>query len=213
MKLPEDVSNVKSSNKIPRISDPSDKVKPANPPSGEKAEKPMPSSPSGEEGKSSGSSSSGLKRRLGQKTNPTETGSSKQFVDESEKEFDRAVEMELDKPDKPKDLHPKSDDLDYAPSSDDEPWDKVSKKPGNDTLEPRRISVPLPGSEAQALTPAYPKMIKRLDEKVELYKLHVKHYHMSPAQFRRRTSTLNLPDRIGESMRKFTTSVGYVAGL
>ena len=41
-------------------------------------------------------------------------------------------------------------------------------------------------------------MIKRLDDKVELYKLHVKHYHMSPTQFRRRTSMLNLPDRIYE---------------
>ena len=38
-------------------------------------------------------------------------------------------------------------------------------------------------------------MIKRLDDKVELYKLHVKHYHMSPTQFRRRTSMLNLPER------------------
>ena len=41
-------------------------------------------------------------------------------------------------------------------------------------------------------------MIKRLDDKVELYKLHVKHYHMSPTQFRRRTSMLNLPERIYE---------------
>ena len=41
-------------------------------------------------------------------------------------------------------------------------------------------------------------MIKRLYDKVELYKLHVKHYHMSPTQFRRRTSMLNLPDRIYE---------------
>ena len=41
-------------------------------------------------------------------------------------------------------------------------------------------------------------MIKRSDDKVELYKLHVKHYHMSPTQFRRRTSMLNLPDRIYE---------------
>ena len=41
-------------------------------------------------------------------------------------------------------------------------------------------------------------MIKRLDDKVELYKLHVKHYHMSPTQFRRRTSMLNFPDRIFE---------------
>ncbi len=41
-------------------------------------------------------------------------------------------------------------------------------------------------------------MIKRLEDKVDLYKLRVKHYHMSPTQFRRRTSMLNLPDRIFE---------------
>ena len=35
-------------------------------------------------------------------------------------------------------------------------------------------------------------MLKRLENEVELYKLHVKHYHMSPAQFRRRTSMLGL---------------------
>ena len=106
--------------------------------------------------------------------------------------------MELGKSDKSKDRRPKGDDVDISPSSDDERWEKVSKKPGNESLEPRRISVPLPGSEAQAFTPAYGKMIKRLDDKVELYKLHVKHYHMSPTQFRRRTSMLNLPDRIYE---------------
>ena len=106
--------------------------------------------------------------------------------------------MELGKSDKSKDHRPKGDDRDYSPSSDDERWEKVSKKPGNGSLEPRWISVPLPGGEAQALTPAYRRMIKRLDDKVELYKLHVKHYHMSPTQFRRHTSMLNLPDRIYE---------------
>ena len=97
--------------------------------------------------------------------------------------------------------------------SDDERWEKVSKKPGNDSLEPRRISVPLPGTEAQALTPAYRKMIKRLDDKVELYKLHVKHYHMSPTQFLRRTPMLDLPDVFTRNMRMFSTNVGYVACL
>ena len=106
--------------------------------------------------------------------------------------------MELDKSDDVRKRRPKGDDVDYTPSSDDERWEKAKNKPGNESLEPRRISVPLPGSEAQALTPAYRKMIKRLDDKVELYKLHVKHYHMSPTQFRRRTSMLNLPERIYE---------------
>ena len=96
-----------------------------------------------------------------------------------EKELDR----ELDKSDDVRRRRPKGDDVEYEPSSDDERWEKANKKPGSESLEPRRISVPLPGSEAQALTPANRKMIKRLDDKVELYMLHIKHYHMSPTQF------------------------------
>ena len=95
----------------------------------------------------------------------------KELVGELEKELDR----ELDKSDDVRRRRPKGDDVEYEPSSDDERWEKANKKPGSESLEPRRISVPLPGSEAQALTPANRKMIKRLDDKVELYKLHVKH--------------------------------------
>ena len=72
------------------------------------------------------------------------------------------------------------------------------EKLGSETLEPRRVSVPLPGSEVQAMTPAYRKMLRKLEDSVELYKLHVKHYHMSPTQFRRRTSMLGLPDSVYE---------------
>ena len=192
----EELSHVKSSSKPARISDPSDEVKPEHSSPEEKAGKSKSSSAPAEEGKS-GSSSSGLKRRLGRKTaSPSEYDDfGKEFIGELEKELD----MELDKSDDVRKRRPKGDDVDnYTPSSDDERWEKAKNKPGNESLEPRRISVPLPGSEAQALTPAYRKMIKRLDDKVELYKLHVKHYHMSPTQFRRRTSMLNLPERIYE---------------
>ena len=198
VELPEDLSTVKSSSKLPRISDPSDKVKPEHLPAGEISEKPKSSSSTDEADKSRGSDSSGPRRRLGQKTAAVAKDDYEKFSDELEKGLDRAVEMELGKSDKSKDRRPKGDDVDISPLSDNERWEKVSKKPGNESLEPGRISVPLPGSEAQALTPAYRKMIKRLDDKVELYKLHVKHYHMSPTQFRRRTSMLNLPDRIYE---------------
>ena len=191
----EELSHVKSSNKPARISDPSDEVKPEHYSPEEKAGKSKSSSAPAEEGKS-GSSSSGLKRRLGRKTaSPSEHDDfGKEFIGELEKELD----MELDKSDDVRKRRPKGDDVEYSPSSDDERWEKAKNKPGNESFEPRRISVPLPGSEAQALTPAYRKMIKRLDDKVELYKLHVKHYHMSPTQFRRRTSMLNLPERIYE---------------
>ena len=191
----EELSHVKSSSKPARISDPSDEVKPEHSSPEEKAGKSKSSSAPAEEGKS-GSSSSGLKGRLGRKTaSPSEHDDfGKEFIGELEKELD----MELDKSDDVRKRRPKGDDVEYSPSSDDERWEKDKNKPGNESLEPRRISVPLPGSEAQALTPAYRKMIKRLDDKVELYKLHVKHYHMSPTQFRRRTSMLNLPERIYE---------------
>ena len=182
----------------PRISDPSDKVKPEHLPAGEISGKPKSSSSTDEADKSRGPDSSGPRRRLGQKTSAVTKDEFDKFADEFEKELDKEVEKELGKSGSSKDRRPKGDDVEYSPSSDDERWEKVSKKPGNESLEPRRISVPLPGSEAQALTPAYRRMIKRLDDKVELYKLHVKHYHMSPTQFRRRTSMLNLPDRIYE---------------
>ena len=173
-------------------------MKPEHLPAGEISEKPKSSSSTDEADKSRGPDSSGPRRRLGQKTSAVAKDEFEKFADEFEKELDKEVEKELEKSGSSKDRRPKGDDVEYSPSSDDERWEKVSKKPGNESLEPRRISVPLPGSEAQALTPAYRKMIKRLDDKVELYKLHVKHYHMSPTQFRRRTSMLNLPDRIYE---------------
>ena len=39
------------------------------------------------------------------------------------------------------------------------------------------------------------RLHKRLNKDLELYKLHVKHYHMSLNQFKKRTSELALPDR------------------
>ena len=57
----------------------------------------------------------------------------------------------------------------------------------------------LPDSELNldgTIPPALRKLHKRLSSKVELHKLHIKHYHMSPAQFRKRTSELALPESI-----------------
>ena len=53
------------------------------------------------------------------------------------------------------------------------------EKLGSEALEPRCVSVPLPGSEVHAMTPAYKKMLRRLEDSVELYKLHVKPYSYS----------------------------------
>ena len=64
------------------------------------------------------------------------------------------------------------------------------------SLEPRRIALPLPGQEVSKASPQYQRILEKLNNDVELYKLPLKHYHMSPAQFRRRTSMLGLPGEI-----------------
>ena len=105
----------------------------------------------------------------------------------------------------------------YEPSSPEGP--EIS------SLEPRRIALPLPGQEVSKASPQYQRMLEKLNNDVELYKLHVKHYQMSPAQFRRRTSMLGLPgeiydkyDRIVKGCRVCSTSVptpprARIAGL
>ena len=54
-------------------------------------------------------------------------------------------------------------------------------------------------------------MSEKLRNDVELYKLHVKHYHMSPAQFRRRTSMLGLPGEIYDKYDRIVNPVRFAA--
>ena len=119
-------------------------------------------------------------------------------LDEEDELDIRARELGLDKidSDEPQVIEPEHS----APARKRGKQDSESQveKLGSDALEPRRVSIPLPGSEVQAMTPAYRKMLRKLEDSVELYKLHVKHYHMSPTRFRRRTSMLGLPDSVSE---------------
>ena len=79
------------------------------------------------------------------------------------------------------------------------------------SLEPKRVELPLPGQELRVASASFQGMLRRLESEAELYKLHVKHYHMSPAQFRRRTTMLKLPkpkcDEIVKSCEVSGTSV------
>ena len=88
------------------------------------------------------------------------------------------------------------------------------REPEVSSLEPRRVALPLPGQEVSRASPQYQRMLEKLNNDVKLYKSHVKHYHMSSAQFRRRTSMLGLPgeiydkyDRIVKGCRVCSTSV------
>ena len=53
---------------------------------------------------------------------------------------------------------------------------------------------------------ALEKIHAKLRDKSELLKLHLKHYHMSPANFRRRTSALQIPTDIYDLYEKIVSS-------
>ena len=117
-------------------------------------------------------------------------------------------------PEEDPDLH------EYAPSEPGEPLSEEARKeifPDRkdvqdvSSLEPRRIALPLPGHEVSRASPQYKRMLEKLNDEAELYKLHVKHYHMSPAQFRRRTSMLGLPGEIYDKYDKSSGPVVFVA--
>ena len=59
---------------------------------------------------------------------------------------------------------------------------------------------------SSAVPPSLAKLHARLSKEVELFKLHIKHYHMSPTQFSKRTSQLALPDTVYEKYEKVCKS-------
>ena len=71
-------------------------------------------------------------------------------------------------------------------SDDDKPL--VTAKTSPAPLEPQ--------ARQQGLPLALRRIHQKLRDPVELIKLHLKHYHLTPNQFRRRTSALKLPDDI-----------------
>ncbi len=73
-------------------------------------------------------------------------------------------------------------------------------EPAGAAAEEAALDLPAHGEFPVALR----RLHQRLNSPLELYKLHLKHYHMSPAQFRRRTSELHLPE---EACQKYDAVV------
>ena len=87
--------------------------------------------------------------------------------------------------------------------------DPSSDMPGFESVPPVAApTAPKPDEKDVAthgegiIPPALARLHARLSKEVELYKLHVKHYHMTPSQFRKRTSQLALPDSVYEKYDK-----------
>ena len=85
---------------------------------------------------------------------------------------------------------------DIDPSLPGDTAEAPRREPEVSSLEPRRVALPLPGQEVSRASPQYQRTLEKLNKDVDLYKVHVKHYHMSSAQLRRRTSMLGLPGEI-----------------
>jgi len=62
----------------------------------------------------------------------------------------------------------------------------------------KKVKIEPDGNEPQVNT-TLEKIYAKLRDTKELFKLHLKHYHMSSANFRKRTSALKLPKDILES--------------
>ena len=87
--------------------------------------------------------------------------------------------------------------------------DPSSEMPGFESAPPVAAPTPPKPDEKDVATqgegiipPALARLHARLSKEVELYKLHVKHYHMTPSQFRKRTTQLALPDSVYEKYDK-----------
>ena len=93
----------------------------------------------------------------------------------------------------------------------DLPFDRSGVNKGSSSSssahpEPRVEEVAPPAPEAEAPVPLAPKeddvksslgkIHDKLKDETELYKLHLKHYHMTPKSFRHRTSALKLPKEV-----------------
>ena len=83
--------------------------------------------------------------------------------------------------------------------------DIVEKGPDTSVSDegPTTINVPAKTEpQADMMPAALRRLHKRLDSEVELYKLHIKHYHMKLRQFKLRTSELALPQCIYDKFEK-----------
>jgi hypothetical protein len=76
----------------------------------------------------------------------------------------------------------------------------VEDESKSSNTEPAATHPSQDGDQASREPPAFPKTLQKLHSRLmndlELYKLHVKHYHMPLAQFKRRTDQLFLPKQV-----------------
>ena len=117
-------------------------------------------------------------------------------IDKPKKTADKLIKMPAPGP-VPRRLLEKTAD----PFDDNPPTPEPSSSSKSPPVIPKAPGLRQPLSKKDpALKNSLPLALQRIHQKlespVELYKLHLKHYHMSLEQFKRRTSALRIPDHI-----------------
>ena len=88
-------------------------------------------------------------------------------------------------------------------------WDPQPDEEAEDKPEPKveaKVEEKKELSPKGTLSLALPRIHDKLQSPTELLKLHLKHYHMSTEQFKRRTSALKLPKEIYDKYDQITKS-------
>ena len=137
----------------------------------------------------------GLTRLRGKQRAPPEDGArphtDKPFVSKKKKGLHGAAEIGQGKMKpfgKPSDAIPVHDEANDVKRGKGRRVQNASRSQRKKASEPN-------GDQNQA-SAALKKIHEKLREPMELYKLHLKHYHMNPTNFRRRTSALQIPEDI-----------------
>ena len=87
-----------------------------------------------------------------------------------------------------------------------EPQPEVKKEERTESKEPIKTEPEKESSSKGTLSLALQRIHDKLQSPTELLKLHLKHYHMSTDQFKKRTSALKLPKDIYDKYESIVKS-------
>ena len=91
---------------------------------------------------------------------------------------------------------------------------KTTPTPHVEAPQPESTTTTTPSKQQpQELSLSLRRLHERLENKEELLKLHLKHYHMRTRQFKLRTSELKLPEKYMSCIRKLFQNVNHANSI
>ena len=97
---------------------------------------------------------------------------------------------------------PRATEVSKPVSAGESPAGEKAKQEPKAPVTDKKEKVSSPEPLTSGVPPALARLHKRLNSEVELYKLHLKHYHMSLRSFKQRTSCLALPQVVYDKFER-----------